>query len=88
MPASDRAKASWQIDCRNMPAPYPLLGARAALSMMQAGDVLGLLITDGDSVADVPAWCRMTGHQLIVAEERHGVHCVLIRKGDSSCRNR
>ena len=88
MPASDRKQAWWQIDCRNMPAPYPLLGARAALSMMETGDVLGLLVTDPDSIADMPAWCRMTGHRLIVAEEHRGVQCVLIRKGEPPWRNR
>jgi tRNA 2-thiouridine synthesizing protein A len=87
MVESDRATASWQIDCRNLPAPYPLLGARAALAMMEAGEVLGLFVTDRDTIIDVPAWCRMTGHRLIVAEERRGIHCVLIRKGNAPCRN-
>jgi tRNA 2-thiouridine synthesizing protein A len=73
--------AGWRIDCREMPAPYPLLGARAAIAMMTEGEVLGVLVTDRDSIADLPAWCRMTGNRLLATEERSGVHYLLIRKG-------
>jgi len=75
----------WRIDCRDMPAPYPLLGARAAIAMMDDGEILGLLVSDRDSIADMPAWCRMTGNRLIATEERDGIHCLLIRKGALPC---
>lgn len=76
-----REAAGWRIDCRGMPAPYPLLGARAAIAMMAEGEVLGVLVSDRDSIADMPAWCRMTGNRLLATEERGGIHCLLIRKG-------
>lgn len=70
----------WSVDCRDLPPPYPLLGARAALALMREGEVLGLLVTDDESVLDLPAWCRMTGHHLLDCRERAGVRCLLIRK--------
>jgi len=68
-----------------MPAPYPLLGARAAIALMKDGEILGLLLTDPDSAADVPAWCRMTGNRLVGSDVRHGVHRLLIQKGLTPC---
>jgi tRNA 2-thiouridine synthesizing protein A len=79
--------AGWQVDCRRMPAPYPLLGARAAIALMKDGEVLRLLLTDRDCALDAAAWCRMTGNHLVAAEERRGVHCLLIRKGTAPSAN-
>jgi tRNA 2-thiouridine synthesizing protein A len=70
-----------------MSAPYPLLGARAAMALMNEGEILGLLLTDADSVADLPAWCRMTGNRLLGSESRSGVHCLLIQKGRARCQS-
>jgi TusA-related sulfurtransferase len=82
MPAS-----FWQVDCRNLPAPYPLLGARAAVALMDVGDVLGLLLTDADCALDASAWCRMTGNRLVGRDQRGDVHRLLIQKGRTSCPN-
>ena len=70
----------WRVDCRRMPAPFPLLGARAAMHLMAPGDVLALLASDPDAVADVPVWCRMTGHELVRRRRIGGVTGFLIRK--------
>ena len=87
MPASDapptptkRTADRWRIDCRAMPAPYPLLGARAAMRLMAPGDVLALVATDPEAAADVPAWCRLTGHELLRRRRVRSVTCFLIRK--------
>ncbi|MGH7819261.1 MAG: sulfurtransferase TusA family protein [Candidatus Binatia bacterium] len=73
--------ACWHVDCRSMPAPYPLLGARAAVALMKEGEVLRLLATDPEAAVDVPAWCRMTGNRCLDQVERRGVYAFLIRKG-------
>lgn len=75
-----------QVDCRSMPAPYPLLGARAAMALMQEGELLRLLATDPEAPLDLPVWCRMTGHRFIAQQERFGVYIFLIRKGGSPWR--
>jgi len=71
-----------------MPAPYPLLGARAAIALMSEGEILSLLLTDRDCVLDAPAWCRMTGNRFVGAEERRGIHRLLIQKGIDPCPSR
>lgn len=63
-----------------MPAPYPLLGARAAMRLMEPGDLLALVATDPDAEADVPAWCRMTGNELVRRRRMRRATCFLIRK--------
>jgi tRNA 2-thiouridine synthesizing protein A len=71
----------WQVDCRSMPPPFPLLGARAAMALMRPGEILRLLATEPEAAVDVPAWCRMTGNPLLEQGTRRGVHLFIIRKG-------
>jgi tRNA 2-thiouridine synthesizing protein A len=42
-----------------------VLELRTRLSRLQPGDVLKLVARDPGAPADLPAWCRMTGHTLV-----------------------
>jgi tRNA 2-thiouridine synthesizing protein A len=65
---------------RTMPAPAQdwdagdmgcgelVLELRLRLDAMAAGQVLRLVARDPGAPADLPAWCRMTGHTLVSAE--------------------
>lgn len=74
-------RGCWQVDCRLMPAPFPLLGVRAAMALMGEGDILRVLATDPEAPLDLPVWCRMTGNRFLDQQERFGVYMFLIRKG-------
>ena len=78
---TDDFPADWHVDCRGMPPPFPLLGTRAAVGLMNPGEVVLVLATDPEVQADVPAWCRMTGNRLVHRHERDGVFGYWIRKG-------
>jgi tRNA 2-thiouridine synthesizing protein A len=45
-----------------------VLELRARMASLQPGQVLRLVARDPGSPADLPAWCRMTGHVLVSAE--------------------
>ena len=38
------------------------------MKAMQEGEVLRLVALDPGAPADIPAWCRMTGHALVDAQ--------------------
>ena len=80
LPTVEDFPADWRVDCRDMPPPFPLLGAKAAVGMMKPGEVVLVLATDPEVEADVPAWCRMTGNPLVARRERDGVFAYWIRK--------
>ncbi|HEU5197539.1 MAG TPA: sulfurtransferase TusA family protein [Methylomirabilota bacterium] len=56
-----------------------VLELRGRLHAMQPGQVLRLEARDPGAPADIPAWCRMTGHTLIL--EQHPVY--LIRRKET-----
>jgi tRNA 2-thiouridine synthesizing protein A len=45
-----------------------IVGLRHQLRQMPAGHTLQVIAFDAGASADLPAWCRMTGHQLISAK--------------------
>jgi len=52
---------------------------RVRVNELKPGDRLELVARDPGAPADLPAWCRMTGHRLVTA--RHPVY-VIERKAD------
>ena len=44
------------------------MGLKRQVGQMQAGELLQVTAHDAGAPADVPAWCRMTGHTLVSAD--------------------
>ncbi len=53
----------------NPAAPMPVLKSKKALKELEINQVLEILATDPGSMADIPAWARTTGQELISSEE-------------------
>ena len=45
-----------------------VLELRMRLARLEPGRVIKLVASDPGAVADIPAWCRMTGHALVSAD--------------------
>lgn len=55
-----------------------VLELRMRLERLSPGQILELIARDPGAPADIPAWCRLTGHPLV--DERHPVYRIR-RKG-------
>ncbi|WP_286303790.1 MULTISPECIES: sulfurtransferase TusA family protein [Methylophaga] len=58
-----------EIDTSGLNCPLPVLKARKALADMTSGQKLLLIATDKGANKDIPAFCKMTGNQLIDTSE-------------------
>lgn len=56
-----------------------VLELRARLARLQPGRLFRLVALDSGAPADIPAWCRLTGHTLM--SQQHPVY--LIRRKES-----
>ena len=70
------ADATW--DAGELGCGELVLELRSRLARMQAGQVMKLVALDRGAPADLPAWCRMTGHTLVSSAQI----------GRASCRER
>jgi tRNA 2-thiouridine synthesizing protein A len=75
--SSPPPSAAW--DAGDLGCGELVLELRMRLGAMRPGQVLRLIARDPGAPADLPAWCRMTGHALVSAE--HPVY--LIRRKES-----
>ena len=57
------------VDARGLRCPQPILKSIKALRKLNIGHVLEILTTDPGSKADIPAWARSTGQELLTFEE-------------------
>ena len=67
-----QADAVW--DAGDLACGDLILKLRGRMDAMHPGQVLRLVALDSGAPADLPAWCRLTGHTLIAAN--HPVYLI------------
>ena len=58
------------VDATGLACPLPILRAKKALATLVAGEVLQVITTDRGAVRDFQAFCRQTGNELLVQQDR------------------
>ncbi len=53
------------LDCSGMLCPVPVIKTSKAIKEMQIGQVLKMVATDPGAPADMEAWSRQTGNELV-----------------------
>lgn len=57
------------IDLKGLLCPMPIIKMAKAIKEVNIGESLEAFSTDPGVMADVPAWCRSTGHELVTLEK-------------------
>lgn len=53
------------LDCSGLSCPLPVIKTSKAIKSMETGQVLKMISTDPGSQADMEAWSRQTGNELL-----------------------
>jgi TusA-related sulfurtransferase len=69
------------LDTRGLQCPLPLLKAKRAMSQLETGEQLLVLVTDPTSQRDFVAWTDIAQHTLVSVEEKDGEYHYLLTKG-------
>ena len=65
----------------------PVIRTQNQVAGLLPGDELEVLCTDPGALTDIPAWCRIEGHEVVQLGERHGDVFVRLRVVQSSVFN-
>ena len=65
-----REAGATTLDARGLLCPLPVIRTQDRIRSLEAGDVLEVVATDPGVLHDIPAWCRVHGHRLLVSERR------------------
>ena len=73
------SRAAETLDERGSLCPQPIIALGRATRRLPPGEVVALLADDVAAESDVPAWCRLTGAELLGAEDVDAARRYLIR---------
>jgi len=59
-----------RLDARRLLCPMPVIKTQNKVNELQTGDVLVVTCTDPGVLNDIPAWCRINGHEVISSHQR------------------
>ncbi|MGM0889429.1 MAG: sulfurtransferase TusA family protein [Bacillota bacterium] len=69
------------LDAKGLACPMPIVKTRKAMNDLQTGQVLEIHVTDKGAKADLAAWSKSGGHELVEMEEENDILKFWIRKG-------
>ncbi|AST93197.1 sulfurtransferase TusA family protein [Sutcliffiella cohnii] len=69
------------LDVKGLNCPMPLVKTKKALNELQSGEVLEVIATDKGAKADLTAWAKSTGNEMVDMKEENNVFTFYIKKG-------
>jgi len=76
----DVVQMSKALDLKGLLCPIPVVKMAQAIKTVAVGEVVEATATDPGVMADIPAWCRTTGHELVRINRDNGVISFAVRR--------
>ena len=73
-------KSDATLDCVGLYCPMPIAHTANKLKELGKGQILEILADDEGIKEDMPAWCKVTGNELLDIKEEAGQYKVYVRK--------
>ena len=73
-------KADHFLDATGLSCPMPIVKTRNAMKDVASGEILEVKTTDKGAIADLAAWTKSGGHELLEQTEEENVYTFFIKK--------
>lgn len=77
---SQPVESNLKLNLEGLLCPIPIVKVSQAVKTLKVGDVLEATATDPGVLADIPAWTKSTGNELISIEKEGKLIKFLIKK--------
>lgn len=71
----------YQLDAKRLLCPMPVIRTQDKVASLQPGDTLEVVCTDPGALNDIPAWCRINGHQVLSTRREDDEVIIVIEVG-------
>lgn len=68
-----------RLDARRLLCPMPVIRTQNKLEELHAGDTLEVTCSDPGALHDIPAWCRVHGHEILSTSNQGGEITITLR---------
>jgi len=73
-----------EVDARRLLCPMPVIRVQDTIADCQAGDEVSAICTDPGALNDIPAWCRINGHEVLATRHTDDDEIIIdIRVGNT-----
>ena len=76
--------AHYTLDTHRLMCPMPVIRTQDRVAELQPGDTLEVFCSDPGALNDIPAWCRINGHEVIDTKETKDEVIITVRVGKES----
>ena len=70
------------LDCHRLLCPMPVIRVQDRIAGLQPGEELEAVCTDPGAMNDIPAWCRINGHEVLETRQQGDEYIVVVRVGE------
>jgi tRNA 2-thiouridine synthesizing protein A len=68
------------LDLKGLLCPLPVVKMAKAIKEIEIGQIIEAFATDPGVMADIPAWCRTTGNELVTLEKQEKQFHFVVRR--------
>lgn len=69
-----------ELDLRGLLCPMPMVRVSQNIAKVPVGGTVRAVATDAGSMADIPAWAKSTGNEVLSAEKTDGEFIFLVKR--------
>jgi TusA-related sulfurtransferase len=69
-----------ELDLRGLLCPMPMVKVSQNISKVPVGGTVRAVATDAGSMADIPAWAKSTGNEVVQAEKVGSEYVFLVKR--------
>jgi len=69
-----------ELDLRGLLCPMPMVKVSQNISKVPVGGIVRAVATDAGSMADIPAWAKSTGNEVLQAEKSGSEFVFLVKR--------
>ena len=79
---NEKVTVQSELDLRGVICPYNFVKTKLKLDTMQSGEILAVILDDGEPIRNVPQSVENEGHAILNQESLGLSHRILIQKGE------
>ena len=79
---NQKIEAQVELDLRGVICPYNFVKTKLKLDTMSAGEILAVILDDGEPIRNVPQSVKNEGHTILTQDQRGASYRVVIQKGE------
>ncbi|MCX8006530.1 MAG: sulfurtransferase TusA family protein [Coriobacteriia bacterium] len=77
---SEEIKVDLELDLKGLLCPLPMVKVSQNITNVPVGGVIRAVATDPGSMADIPAWAKSTGNEVLSAEKQGNEFVFLVKR--------